>query len=39
MTRSLSPHWSASGDKNEQEMLIALLRRIHDNLDAVTGAS
>ncbi|UFZ02877.1 MarR family transcriptional regulator [Bradyrhizobium ontarionense] len=26
-------------DKNEQEVLIALLRRIHDNLDAVTGAS
>ena len=26
-------------DKNEQEMLIALLRRIQDNLDAVTGAS
>ena len=26
-------------DKDEQEVLIALLRRIHDNLDAVTGAS
>ncbi|WP_257169577.1 MarR family winged helix-turn-helix transcriptional regulator [Bradyrhizobium sp. SRS-191] len=26
-------------DKDEQEVLITLLRRIHDNLDAVTGAS
>ncbi|WP_316218737.1 MarR family winged helix-turn-helix transcriptional regulator [Bradyrhizobium sp. SZCCHNR3003] len=26
-------------DKDEREVLITLLRRIHDNLDAVTGAS